>query len=200
MANEYNSKVVLADGTVLMDLTGDTVDAAHLLAPYTAHGKDGAPITGSCTYDSDTSDDTAAVGEILLGKTAHARGTQLTGTMPNNGAVSGTIATKAGQYVVPQGYHDGSGTVQIAAAEQEKIIATNIRQGITILGVEGSMSGSEGMSPQAKTFTPLIASAPTVISPDTGYNCLSQVTVNPITITYADNAAGGKTVTIGAVA
>jgi len=34
----------------------------------------------------------------------------------------------------------------IAAAEQSKIIATNIRQGITILGVTGSMSGTEGAS------------------------------------------------------
>lgn len=199
MANAYNSKVVLADGTVLMDLTADTVDAAHLLSGYTAHGANGAPITGTCTYDSDTSDDTAAVGEILTGRTAHARGAQLTGTMPNRGAVTGTISTKAQEYTIPQGYHDGSGKVSIAATEQAKLIATNIREGITILGVEGSMSGSEGMAPQAKndivpTFTQQ------VITPDTGYNCLSQVTVAAITVTYSDNAAGGKTVTIGSAA
>lgn len=198
MANEYNSKVVLADGTVLMDLTADTVDADHLLSGYTAHGANGAPITGTCTYDSDTSDDTAAVGEILTGRTAHARGTQLTGTMPNRGAVTGTISTKAQEYTVPQGYHDGSGKVSIAASEQDKIIATNIRQGITILGVEGSMSGQEDMNAQAKTATPTFTSQ--VISPDTGYNCLSQVTVEAITVTYSDNAAGGKTVTIGSAA
>lgn len=199
MANEYNSKVVLADGTVLMDLTADTVDAAHLLAPYTAHGANGAPITGTCTYDSDTSDDTAAVGEILTGKTAHARGTQLTGTMPNRGAVTGTITTKAGAYTIQQGYHDGSGSVSIASAEQAKLIPTNIREGITILGVEGSMSGSEGMAPQAKTVTPTFVQQ--VIAPDSpDYNCLSQVTVAAITVTYSDNAAGGKTVTIGSAA
>lgn len=198
MADVYNSKVVLADGTVLMDLTADTVDAAHLLSGYTAHGANGAPITGSCTYDSDTSDDTAAVGEILSGKTAHARGALLTGTMPNRGAVTGTISTKAGQYTIPQGYHDGSGKVSIASTEQAKLIASNIREGITILGVEGSMSGSEGMTPQAKTVTPTFAQQ--VIAPDTGYNCLSQVTVNAITVTYSDNAAGGKTVTIGSAA
>lgn len=196
MANEYNSKVVLANGTVLMDLTADTVDASHLLYGYTAHGKDGAPITGSCTYDSDTTGDTVAVDEILISKTAHARGTQLTGTMPNNGAVTGTISTKAGSYVVPQGYHDGSGTVTIDSTEQAKIIATNIRQGVTILGVEGSMSGSEGMSPQAKSVTPTFSQQ--VISPDSPtYNCLSQVTVAAIPITYTDNSAGGVTVTIG---
>lgn len=198
MPNTYNSKVVLASGEVLMDLTSDTVDAAHLLKDYTAHGKDGAPITGSCTFDSDTSDATAAVGEILVTKTAYARGAKLTGTMANNGAVTGTITTKAQEYTVPQGYHDGSGKVSIAATEQAKIIAENIREGITILGVEGTMSGSEDMSAQAKTVTPTFTAQ--VVAPDTGYNCLSQVTVNAITVTYADNSAGGKTVTIGSAA
>lgn len=195
MANTYNSKVVLANGDVLMDLTADTVDAAHLLDGYTAHGKDGAPITGSCTFDSDTSDDTAAVSEILVGKTAHARGTLLTGTMANNGGVTGTISTKAQQYTIPQGYHDGSGKVSIAATEQAKLIATNIREGITILGVEGTMSGSEGVVAQAKTATPTFAAQ--TITPDTGYTHLSQVTVAAITVTSSDNSAGGKTVTIG---
>ena len=195
MPNTYNSKVVLSDGTVLIDLTADTVDAAHLLDGYTAHGKDGAPITGACTYDSDTSEDTAAVGEILSGKTAHARGGLLTGTMPNRGAVTGTITTKAGVYTIPQGYHDGSGTVAISSTEQAKIIAENIRQGITILGVEGTMSGSEDVNAQAKTATPSWAQQ--VISPDTGYTHLTQVTVAAIPIAYSDNSAGGKTVTIG---
>ena len=117
MPNTYNNKVVLASGEVLIDLTADTVDAAHLLSGYTAHDKSGAPITGSCDYDSDTSDDTAAVSEILAGKTAHARGTQLTGTMPNRGGVTGTIATKAGQYTVPQVFAMPSAVSPGAAAE-----------------------------------------------------------------------------------
>ncbi|MBQ7491183.1 MAG: hypothetical protein IJT76_01085 [Clostridia bacterium] len=198
MPNTYNNKVVLASGEVLIDLTADTVDAAHLLSGYTAHDKSGAPITGSCDYDSDTSDDTAAVSEILAGKTAHARGAQLTGTMPNRGGVNGTIATKTGQYTIPQGYHDGSGKVSIDATEQAKLIPGNIREGITILGVEGTMSGSESENKQAKAVTPTFAQQ--VVLPDTGYTCLSQVTVAAITVTYSDNAAGGQTVTIGASA
>lgn len=196
MANTYNSKVVLASGEVLIDLTADTIDTAHLLEGVTAHDKSGAPITGTCTFDSDTSEDTAAASEILSGKTAHARGALLTGTMANRGAVTGTITTKTQEYTIPQGYHDGSGKVSIDTTEQAKIIATNIRQGITILGVEGTMSGQEDMNAQAKTVTPTFSQQ--VVSPDTGYNCLSQVTVNAITVNYSDNAAGGKTVTIGA--
>lgn len=195
MANEYNNKIVLASGEVLIDLTGDTADAAHVLAGATFHDKSGAPVTGTCTYDSDTSEDTAAVGEILAGKTAHARGAEMTGTMPNNGAQTGSIATKAQEITIKQGYHDGSGKVSISATEQAKIIATNIREGITILGVTGTMSGSEGVRAQSKTATPKFSQQ--ILSPDAGYTHLSQVTVAPITVSYSDNSAGGKTVTIG---
>ena len=194
MPNTYNSKVVLSNGTVLMDLTADTVTASDLLEGVTAHGKDGAPITGTCTYDADTSEDTAAVGEILSGKTAHARGTLLTGTMTNVGAVSGTISTKAGQYTVPQGYHDGSGKVQISPTEQAKIIGGNIKAGVVILGETGTYSG-ESITAQSKNATPTWSSQ--TIQPDSGYDYLSAVTVAAIPIAYADNSAGGVTVTIG---
>ena len=194
MANQYKSKIIY-DGNVLIDLTSDTITAADLASGKTAHDKSGAPITGTNTFDSDTSDDTATAAEILATKTAHARGTALTGTMPNNGAVNGTISTLDGDYTVPQGYHDGSGKVAISTTEKSKIVAGNIRQGVTILGVEGTMSGSEDVNAQTKTVTPT-ASAQTV-TPDTGYNYLTQVTVNAIPYSESDNSAGGVTVTIG---
>lgn len=192
--NQYVNKFVY-HGDTKFDLTSDTVDASKLLSGVKAHDKSGAPITGTCTFDSDTSDDTAAVAEILAGKTAHARGTQLTGTMPNRGSVTGTISTVDGEYTIQQGYHDGSGKVSIDATEQAKLIAANIREGITVLGVTGTMSGQEDVKAQSKTVTPT-ASAQTV-TPDTGYNYLSQVTVNAIPYVETDNSAGGKTITIG---
>ena len=192
--NQYVNKFVY-HGDTKFDLTSDTVDASKLLSGVKAHDKSGAPITGTCTFDSDTSDDTAAVAEILTGKTAHARGTQLTGTMPNRGSVTGTISTVDGEYTIQQGYHDGSGKVSIDATEQAKLIAANIREGITVLGVTGTMSGQEDVKAQSKTVTPT-ASAQTV-TPDTGYNYLSQVTVNAIPYVETDNSAGGKTITIG---
>ena len=194
MANQYKSKVIF-NGDVLIDLTADTITAADLASGKTAHDKSGAPITGTNTYDSNTSNDTATASEILATKTAHARGTALTGTMPNNGAVSGTISTVAGEYTVPQGYHDGSGKVSISSTEQAKLIAGNIRQGVTILGVEGTMSGQEDVNAQSRTVTPT-ASIQT-ITPETGYNYLTQVTVNAIPYSESDNSAGGVTVTIG---
>ena len=190
-----NSKIVLSTGEVLLDLTNDTVEASNLLAGFTAHGADGEPIAGTCPFDADTSDATATAAEILKGKTAYKNGNKLTGTMPNNGAVSGTIATKDGTYTVPQGFHDGSGKVGIDATEKNKLIPENIREGVTVLGVEGTMSGTEDAKPQAKSVTPSFEEQQ--ILPDTGYNYLSQVTVAAIKVTRADNSAGGVTVTIG---
>ena len=192
--NTYNSKVIFC-GDVLMDLTGDTVTADKLLKGITAHGKDGAPITGTCDWDAATGDATAAAAEILSSKTAYVKGKKVSGTMPNRGAVAGKISTKAGAYTVPQGYHDGSGKVAIDSTEQAKLIPTNIREGVTVLGVEGTMSGSEDMKPQSKSVTPK-ASAQTVL-PDEDYNCLSQVEVAAIPYAVSDNTSGGKTVTIG---
>ena len=191
--NEYINKVIYG-GTTLIDLTSDTVTADKILKDYTAHAASGAPITGSCEYDADTSDATATVAEILYGQTAYKNGSKLTGTMPNRGAVTGTISTKAGTYTIQNGYHDGSGTVGISSTEQAKIIEGNIKSGVQILGVTGNYTG-ESISAQAKTATP--STSQQVITPDNGYDYLSQVTVYAIPYTETDNASGGKTVTIG---
>ena len=192
MPNKYINKLVVGNETKF-DLTADTVTADKLLKDITAHDKSGAPITGTCTYDADTQDATAAVAEILEGKTAYARGAKLTGTMPNKGAVSGTIATKDA-YTIPMGFHDGSGTVSIDATELAKIIPANIKSGVSILGETGTYGGEE-VKAQTKSVTPTM-SVQTVL-PDEGFDYLSQVSVAAIPVNYSDNAAGGQTCTIG---
>lgn len=194
MANQYVNKVVI-NGVTKIDLTGDTVTASDILSGKTAHDRTGAPITGSCTFDADTTDATALAAEILKDKTAYVAGAKVTGTMPNRGAVTGNISTKTGQYTVPQGYHDGGGKVGISSTEQAKLIPSNIREGVTILGVVGTMSGSEAEKRQTVDVTPTFA--PQSIVPTGDFTCLAQVNVAAIPVTELDNAQGGITLSVG---
>lgn len=190
------SKIIFGN-QVLMDLTSDTVTAADLASGKTAHGADGELITGTNTYDADTSDATAVAAEILTGKSAYVRGSKVDGSMPNRGAIAETIDDKNDIITIPNGYHDGSGSVQIDSTEKAKIIAENIKDGVEILGVTGNYTG-EGVTAQAKSATPY-TTAQTVL-PDSGYDYLSQVNIAAISYVETPNAAGGVTVTIGDVA
>ena len=194
MANQYVNKVVIG-GETKLDLTGDTVVPEKLAQGYKAHDKSGAPIVGTNTFDADTSDAPAAAAEILNGKTAYVAGNKITGTMPNKGAVAGEISNKDTDFTIPAGFHDGSGKVGISSTEKQKLIAENIKTGISILGVVGSYGGEEIKSQTNKNVTPTFAEQ--VITPDSGYDYLSQVTVAAIKVTKTDNAAGGVTVTVG---
>lgn len=88
-------------------------------------------------YDTAGADITSA--DVLTGKTAFGSSGSVSGGMANNGSTGGTISTKAGSVTIPAGYTTG-GSVSIDSTEQSKITAGNIKSGVTILGVSGSLS------------------------------------------------------------
>ena len=101
----------------------------------------------------------------------------------NRGAADGSVSTVDGDYTIQAGYHNGSGKVSIAAAEKLKLIASNIKSGVTILGVVGTYIG-EALKAQAKSVTP--TKSKQTITPDEGYDALSSVEVAAIPDAYQD--------------
>lgn len=87
----------------------------------------------------DTSGATASAANILAGTSAYGASGEIQGSMASNGSTSGTISTKAGTVTIPAGYTTG-GTVSISSTEQAKVVASNIKSGVTLLGVAGSLS------------------------------------------------------------
>ena len=127
----------------------------------------------------DLTSDTVAQADVLSGTTFHdASGTAKTGTMPNHGADDINITRANTRVLISEGYHNGNGSAGISTTEASKITASNIKSGVTILGVEGSVSPAK--NEQAKTVT--ATTTQQVVTPDVAPlpgNTLSSVTVNP---------------------
>ncbi len=88
----------------------------------------------------DTTDADAVAGDILDGKSGYVNSVKIDGTMENRGAIDEDITAHDDEITILAGYHNGSGKVQIASADQAKLITGNIKKDITLLGVAGKSS------------------------------------------------------------
>ena len=194
MSNIINK--VVYGGQVLIDLTADTVTEEKVLTGQTFHKADGTIGTGSCTFDADTSDATAQAAEVLVNKSFYKNGAKMTGSMPNIGEQDAVITTVDQVVNIQNGYHDGSGSIAIDTTEQAKLIASNIKSGVEILGVTGDYTGAELI--RATTSSAIPKTTQQVILPSEigEYDYFTQFTIAPIPYTEALNSAGGYTVTI----
>lgn len=89
--------------------------SAQVISPST--GKVLSKVTVAAIPDAyvDTTDSDAVAADILAGKTAFVGGSEVTGTMADNGAVAGTIdGLLATEFEIPAGYTSG-GTVSLTA-------------------------------------------------------------------------------------
>ena len=103
---------------------------------------------------TDISDADAAVGDVLSSKTFYSVEEPIkTGTMTDRGTVSTDITTVAQEVTIAAGKHSGSGVVKIDSTEQAKIIAENIKDGITILSVEGTLESGGSYSRVVQQLT-----------------------------------------------
>lgn len=197
MANttyQPGAKFILG-GDVIFDLTQDTVTEADVQRGKTFHKPDGSIGTGTSTKDVDSSGANALEGEVLAGRTYAKGGSMHTGSMANQGEKHLEMLTRDDEVAIPQGYHDGSGGVGLSSTDKAAMIPANIRQGISLLGIQGTMTGTEDMNAQAVSATPTLAAQ--TILPDAQHNCISQVTVAAIPVNITQHSGGGLIYAIG---
>lgn len=119
-------------GEVLIDLTQDTVDAAHLCKDYTAHGADGEPIVG--TYEGQTLptlSNPAAKAQIVSGYEAiDGSGAKITGTFAGQSKEATPSTTQ--QTVSPDsGKYLSSVTVKAIHTETKSVAPAKTTQEVT---------------------------------------------------------------------
>lgn len=152
---------------ILIDLTTDTVSESTLLRGYTAHSKDGYKIEGTCPFDVDSSDATATPDKILAEYTAYVKGEKITGTIPNIGTILEKIDERDQKVELSEGFYNG-GTILIEKSEREKLVPGNIKSGVTILGVTGTLEEA-----QLTEFPPVLVFTDT-IEDENGASILDQ--------------------------
>lgn len=116
------------------EITDATAVAGDLKKGKIAYNNDGK-FTG--TFDGvDTKDANATAGDILAGKTAYINNVKVTGTAIAKEAT--TITPNTQNQTVAAGTHL-TGTLTIKG--DANLLAENIKQGVTIFGIEGTYAG-----------------------------------------------------------
>ena len=183
-------------GTVkISDTEKAKIIPANIKKGVTILGQTGTCEAGTTTSGTDTTDATASASDIRSGKTAYVNGRKLTGTIPNQAAQTITPGTtdktiSSGKYL--------SGTQTIKG--DSKLVASNIKSGISIFGVTGTYTGSSsGSSSGSGLPNTIIAGDTPVIANWTGMN-ITSTTMTDTKISITIKRAGTYRFKIPAVA
>ena len=97
------------------------------------------PKSGSGTASFyDASQANVAASDVRSGKIFVGASGEDTGSLTDNGALSGEIDTKAGTFTIPAGITSG-GSVGLKSSAVADLISSNLLKNKTVLGVTGSL-------------------------------------------------------------
>ena len=116
---------------------------------------------GDCFFIKASAEGNTIASHVLAGDTfSNEDDTGITGTMPNNGAVTNTIASAGGTYTIPLGFHNGGGVITAPSL-------ANVTSAGTITSGAQILSGYKAIS-NGTLYTGTIASkTATTYSPST---------------------------------
>lgn len=142
---------------VLENKTATPTKASQDIIPTTGKVLGKVTVAAIPSDYQDVSNVDATAADVLDGKTiVAADGTEIEGSMPNNGAVSKTLDATTGNqsYTVPAGYHSGSGKVQIVleeksatpAASSQNVTPTagKVLSKVTVAAIPGNWGNTTG--------------------------------------------------------
>lgn len=201
------SSTYVGSGITRRDDTDLTVSGATVTVPagYYADGETKSVASGSATTPATTitANPSISVSNSGLITASVSASTNITPTVNAGYITSGTsgsvavsgsktqqLTTKAATTYTPTTTNQtiASGTyltgTQTISGDAD-LVAGNIKQGITIFGVEGTYSGS-GASLQTKSVDP--TESEQEVTPDSGYDGLSKVTVGAISSSYVGSS------------
>ena len=183
-------------GTVkISDTEKAKIIPANIKKGVTILGQTGTCEAGTTTSGTDTTDATASASDIRSGKTAYVNGRKLTGTIPNQAAQ--TITPGTTDKIISSGkYLSGTQTIK----GDSKLVASNIKSGISIFGVTGTYTGSSSVSSSGSGLpNTIIAGDTPVIANWAGMN-ITSTTITDTKISITIKRAGTYRFKIPAVA
>lgn len=179
-------------GTVSIDLeTKDATPSTEVQTIEPSSGKVISQITIQAIPEQykDTSDATATAENILQGATAYVGGKKVTGTMANNSSTTKTLTAKDASYVIPAGYHDGAGMVQVVP---ETKVATPSKEEQQITSTDGKILSQvtvEAIPEQFIETTDATAVASDILANKTAY-----IDGQKVTGTMTNNSSFSQTI------